>query len=385
MNYKNIASIVNTAVSNSLGVAVTVTEDLANIVEVAKAISGVTASTLKDFKNELLVGVHNEIINRIVDTKDYKIYKSAQEYGGALQRLANANFLTAQDSHLLNLQNGVSYLDGKFYGGPSLSVAIVEDTKAFKVVHSISDDDFSQKFTNAGEVAQFIGMIETNEENTIRTELAVLERKVLNKAIVEAYGAGRKVDLLTEFNAKLGRGDSTNPDYTLADIYADRKLMAYFSDFCKATIEKVNNYMLEPNKRYNDGTITTFARRNDIFNVFITDFITDTKFLGDSIDYKAPMFVSSLETINAWQNPGEDMLIALDDATSIKYGDAEDPTTIENVIGVVYDIASMGITTVRNKMTVEPVGAEGFENLHHHIANKYYVDKRFGTVVFTLD
>lgn len=388
MNYNTtdyVDILNNQVMKNSLGESVTIAEDLSNIVEVGTAVTNMTGDTLKDFKKELVVGAYNKVINRILESKTFDILKDKVEFGGALQRIMASGLLTAKESHLLNLVNGQSYLDGKFYG-LDINSKVYTDTKAFKVVHSISDDDFSQKFMTIEGVTEFIGLILTTEENTINYELAQLTKRIIIMAVCKAYDGGRKVDLLTEFNDKLGRGDSTAPDYTLSDIYADRKLMAYFSDFCKATVSKISDYMRDVNKKYNDTTVATFTPKSKIKAVFVNDFVTDIAFIGDPVDYNG-VAMPTYDTINAWQNPTDAMLPSIDDATYIKIVDDSEEgfKTYENIVGVIYDTDSMGIVNKRDKVTVEPVGTEGFTNYHHHLANNFYVDTRLGVVVFTLD
>lgn len=382
-NYRNIANIINTQImKNALGESVTVAEDLSNIVAIGKAISEMTSDTLKDYKKELCVGVHNFVINRLVEEKRFDILRNAQQFGGALQRLMASDLLTAQDSHLLNLTNGTSYLDGKFYGLP-LSAKIYPDTKAFKVVHSISDDDFAQKFTNRDDVVEYISLLVTTEKNTIEIEVAQLEKRILNMGIVEAVKGGREVHLITEFNNAIGE---TFTSYE--QIKADREILTYFSDFVKGIISELGSYMLEPNKKYNDGSVVTFTPREDVKCVLITKFDNDLEYLGTPTDYHRVDMPLSYKTVNAWQNGGTSMLIPFDKATLIKTTEASegaDHTRYENIVGVVYDSMSMGATVKADKVTVEPVGAEGFTNYHHHMAMDYYVDTRLGCVALVLD
>lgn len=390
MNYKTseIVSILNNQVmKNALGESTTIAEDLSNIVEVGKAVASMTATDLKEFKRQLVVGANNVVINRLYNAKTFDILKDEIAYGGALQRIMASGLLTAQESHLLNLVNGQSYLDGKFYG-VNVDAKIYMDTKAYKIVHSISDDDFSQRFMDASGVREFIGLILTTVENTVSIQLAELTKRIVVMAVVKAYDGGRFIPLLTEFNAKLGRGDSAKPDYTMADINSDRHLKAYFSDFCKATISKIEDYMKDINKKYNDATVVTFTPADKLKLVMINDFASDIKFIGDPVDFNK-VDMPTYETINAWQNPTDEMLPSLEDATYIKVADASVEggyKEYENVVAVLFDKDSMGITIKRErKTTIEYVGSEGFTNYHTHMANNYFIDTRLGVVVFTLD
>lgn len=384
MNYKNIATILNSEIMvNALGASVTVAEDLSNVVELGTKISALTADQLKNYKKSLVVGVYNYFINRLYESKRFDILKDTISYGGALQRIMSSGLLTAQDSHLLNLINGQSYLDGKFYG-LSTDSTVYEDTKAFKVVYSISDDEFAQNFTNAADTAQYIGLLMTTVENTVNIEVAQLEKRILLVLMSQAYTGGRRIRLLTEFNKKLGL--TSTDAYSMDDIRQDRDLMAYFSDFCKSVFARITDYLTEINKKYNDGTVTTFTPKSDIKSVFITEFATDIEYLGNPRDYNAPD-MPAFETVSAWQNTTTSMLPELNAASSFKIaqGEDEEPITYSHIVGTIYDRQGAGITIRANKVTLEPVGSEGFTNHHLHLISNYFCDGRLSAVIFTLD
>lgn len=380
MNYTNIASILNNAImKNFVGNTTTIAENLGNIVELGTLVSDLTADQMKSFNNDLIVGVHNYVISRLYESKRFRILKDAQEYGGAIQRIMATDNFVAQDSHLLNLvsDGSTSYFDGKYYG-MSLSSRVYTDTKAFKVVHSVSDDTISQLFTTAQGVADYFGLLEETEKNTITMELEALEKAVINKAIVETIADGRVINLLTAFNTYVGQS------YTLTQIRANRDLVAYFGSFCKSLLAQLVDYIKSPSKKYNDGTVLTFSPANKIEVELLTQFATDIEYIGNPIEPN-PAVMVSFDTIPAWQNAGTDMLPSLAIASTITTTNGSTTSSVDNVVGFIYDVDGLGITTKRNKIGVEPVGAESFTNYHHHIANNYFVDKRLPSVALVLE
>ena len=377
MTYKQIATVLNNSImKNYLGEDTTIAEDLSNIVEVGNLISTMTSDDLKTFQKQLVVGVRNEVISRLYKTSDYGIIKDTIQYGGALQRITAVGNYSTQDSHILNLVNGESYLDGKYYG-TGIDSKIYTSVKAFKVVHSISEDNFSQMFMDSYSVAQFIGLIAETEINTINANMQALQDRLIMMGITTSYDSGRKIQLLNEFNKKTGA------TRTLADIYADRELTAYFSDFCKEVIFRLLDYVKRQNKKYNDGTVLTFCPTDKAKVILNTEFAGDIKFIGDAIDYNVPE-IASYMTSPAWQNSTDKILPSITDTSKIvtTEGGSKEYT---NIVGFVYDSDSMGITNKLDKVTSEYVGTEGFTNLHHHCVANYYIDNRFTGVVLTLD
>ena len=375
MTNKQISTYLNNAIlPNMLGEnTAPVAEDLSNYIELGTKLSTLSADTLKDFKKRLAVQISNEVITRTLEKKYFKMYKTRARYQGALQRIVASSLLQTQDSHIINLVNGKSYIDGKYYGADIDSV-LYTDVDSFKVPYSISDDDWALFFTSIDDMKRVMGIIYNAEETTITSYLNALQKRLYMAVIENCHDNNRKVPLLTTFNAKTGG------TYTLEQIYADRKLFAYFSDFVKSVVEKLQNYIADVNKRYNDGTVTTFTPKENIELVMISDFISDIKNLGNPVDFSIPTL--NTDEMTCWQTTTYAMLPTLQDVSkSTLAGDK----TINNVIGIIYDIDSIGITTFLDKVTSEYVGAEGFTNYFHHMANNYFYDTRFGSVILTLD
>lgn len=386
MDYRNIATILNTAVMvNAEGVAVTVNENLSNIVDYGKAVADLSVSDLKHHTQALIVGIHNWVMARLMTENKFKLLRDAVSFGGGLQRIMASENFTAQESHLLNLAANTNYHDGKYYG-LSMSARVYTETDTFKVVHSVAEDFERTMFDNAEDVARWFGLVEVTERNSIISKINALEKRIIMAVIGNANTGGRKVQLLTGFNTMCGyTGQNVK---TLADIKADRDLWAYFASYCKECIARVIDYVKEPNKKYaGDSNILTFTPTDKISVILNTQFANDIKYLANPIEFSAASIVD-YETVAAWQNPGTAILPDYATTTTIKLTDgAETPTitTISNVVGVVYDVEGAGITIAADKVTTEIVGAEGFINLHHHCAARYYVDDRLASVIFTLD
>lgn len=389
MTYQQLASILNNEVlPNSIGDATVIAENLSNIVELGTAISDLTSDQLKDFQKRLVVGVYNWVLNREVEVGTFDLLRDAVEYGGGLQRLMSQGMLTAQDSHLLNLVNGTDYTDGHYYGVDP-SAAVYTETKAFKIPYSISDDNFSQMFMNAEDTAKLVGMIEMTSRNTIRYEMYQLEKRIINRLIIAAVDNNRYIGLVTSFNNKiLGIASSSDPGWkTYADILADRDLCAYFYSFVKEVVMRLRDAMMEVNTRYNDSTVQTFAPKEDIKMVGISEFFNNSKFLSAPIEFNPASWDIAIKTVTAWQTPGTDMLPDLDTCMTIKFVDPDTQYEVPctNVVGVIYDKYGAGVTIKRQKATIQEVGSEGFRTIFNHVAANYYCDTRLSSVVLTLD
>ena len=393
LSYKNIANIINNQImKNATGdnEGTVIAEDLSNLVEVAKVINASSVPDMRNALNNLVVGVHNYVMARMIETKEFKMLRDAVAYGGGIQRIMASGLFTAKESHLLSLTSGVNYHDGQFYG-LTPSSALVEETKTFKVVVSVADDFYSTWFTDAQKLSDWLNLVAVTEENTIRMEIAELEKRVIVKVVSEAMKDGRKVELLTMFNTMEGRTTEgvatlTNANkWTLSELKKYREEWAYFASFCKEVMARLVDYIKSPNRKYNDGSTLTYAPSSKIGVCLLSQFASDIKYLANPIEFN-PASIVDFETVATWQNLGVGMLPDYDDTAAITIKPASEGSNIvySNVVGVIYDIDGCGVTTVKNKTTYEDVGSEGFANLHHHLANKYYVDPRLASVAIVL-
>lgn len=381
MTDKQISTYLNGAVkSNMLGEnTVPLAEDMSNYIEFGTSISSLAVSMLEDFKQNIAVQIRNDVIERVLARKDFKMFKDSIVYGGALQRIMSAGTIATQDSHLLNLQSGTDYMDGKYYGA-NIDAKIYTSIDSFKVCYSISDDDWRLAFSDAAEMRKVISLIYNAEQTTITAYLNALVKRIYIAMIENCSTNNREVKLLTIFNDETGGNPTTGSDYTLAEIFGDRKLLAYFSDFVKRVIAELKVYTSELNKRYNDGTVEQFIPMSDIETVMISKFFNQIRFGGNPIDYSAPEL--NISEISCWQSTNDAMLPTLNDVCLIKL----DSGDIDNVVGIIYDsVGACGIENVADKVTSQYIGSEGFTNYYHHMSNRYYVDTRFGSVILTLN
>lgn len=380
--YKDISTIWNNSIKQNEECenATLLAEDLSNLVDAGNYASNSVG--LKHHYRNIIVGIHNFVLNRMLEENRFNLLRTAEEFGGGLQRIMASDNFTPQESHLLNLVSGVNYHDGKYYG-LSASAKVFLKTETFKVVHSKAEDFEATMFTTSEELANWFGLVAVTERNTIIQTLSALEKRIINRIIVSCEEATtpRVVKLITLFNTMIGATSSTAE--TLATLKADREKWAYFASFCKEVIARLIDYVREPNKKYNDGSVLTYTPPTKTEIVLITEFATDIKYLANPIEF-TPAEIVSYKTVPWWQGGGTSFLPDYSITSSIVVPDGEETTTYSNIVGVIYDIDGAGIEVKNDKVTVEPVGSEGFTNYHHHIANRYYIDERLASVVLEL-
>ncbi|MBO7132403.1 hypothetical protein J6V85_04100 [Candidatus Saccharibacteria bacterium] len=396
-----IATMLNTVIipnyfgeGKSGDTPITITEDLRNIVDLGKALSDLSVNDLENFKGDLVVGVLDTYTDarefKSDDEASYGLFVSSEEYGGAIQRV-KCKLLSATDSNLLALvdasNSGPDYTDGKFYGVP-VDAKIYTKMDSFRVKFSISNNELKKSFTSAAGVARLIAMIEVTVINTIALQLNATARGVLRELILQAYTGGREVKLLTMYNTIFGF-TSSDPGYVDISNWNQNET---FKIWCQSTILKLRKGIADYNEKYNDGTVETFTPEADSRAIFLSDFATDMDVaLGSVYHTELVKGLDEYRTINFWQNGTTELVPviksgSLHDQIVEKVADSGDAqvTTINHVVGLLFDRFSAFVTYELTSMRVKRVEEEDFSTYFRDYTRRYCVDTRNTNVILTL-
>ena len=388
MLYSQIATLINTVIVPNLfgqgesgGSAITIAGDLRNVGDVGTALASLSADDLKDYMSNFAVGV----FDTYVDTRSYKdetydLFFSDIEYGGALQRV-KAKLYSASDTNILTLASandpvsGASapdYTDGKYYGGVWDSKIYTKDI-GFKIKYSISTTMFKKSFTSAEGVAKLVALIEATVDNSLRLEL---------------NGGSRVIPLITTYNTQMGY-TSSDPGYVSLSSWSTD---VTFKLWVQTLMLELRKYITDYNEKYNDGTVPTFTPEEDARCVLLTEFAAqlDTA-LGSVYHTEMVSGVGKYRTINFWQNSTPDMLPVIASGSlhdQVKEtetdGAGTKTTTIDHVVGLIYDKYSAFMTNKLEKTTTKYVPEEDFTTFFMHNVKSLAIDSRNTAVILTL-
>lgn len=400
MNLKQISTLINETIVPNLfgqgeddGTAITIAEDLRNVVDVGTALADLSADECKDYLNAFATGV----ISNYFDTRSYKdesydFYVSAQEFGGMVQRVkakllnaTSAATLTLASANDPNVVDAPDYTDGKYYG-TNYSIKLYSKDSIFRVKHSVSVTMFKKSFTNAADVEGLVAMIEGNVENTIRLELNGVARGLIIKMIQSAYTGNRKVDLITKYNTLFGYSSSDAGFVTISNWKQDTN----FKLWCEEVIIQLRKYITDYNEKYNDGTVPTFTPEDDARTILLSEFATALDFAQSSVYHQEMTSIGgNYRTINFWQNSTADLLPqigsgSLHDQVKVQTGD-ENTVTVDHVVGLIYDRFTAFYTTKLKETRTKYVAEEGFTTFFHDEALQEALDERNTAVILTLN
>ena len=379
MKLTQIATLLNeTLVPNFLGEGTTISEDLSNVVELGTAMADLDGDEVKNFAGDFIVGVARNLFDtRRYTGETYGLMNDAREYGGVIQRV-KAKLLGATDSPIWTLESGQDYFDGKYYGIET-DVKIYSKDTAFQVKNSIPTEMFKQYFTSADGVREFIAMIESTVDNTITLELNALAKTTLQQMIATS-SADRSIALLDLYNTRAGLSGA---DALTAD---DALHNAPFLRWAAETIIRLRDLTQDYNEKYNDGSVPTFTPADDLRVTLLSEFARALEFNMEADTFHNDLVsVGQYNTINFWQNASTDMLPTLGTTAEVKTNIGEaSPVTVSNVVGVIYDRYTAGLTARLDKITAQYIANGDYTTYLHHIANSRFIDTRNTALVLRL-
>ena len=280
-----------------------IAENLDGIVDVGKKLNDLTGPEFMDYMKKIAVG----IVRTYFDAKRYEaptfgMIMDEIAFGGAIQRV-KAKRMKMQNSHALSLvsiyddPSAPSYLDGHYYG-PALDAKIYTEDTTGKIVSSVSEEKARKMVTSKEGWIELMDLYQATAENTLADDLAELSKSILRKLAVNANAGGRRINLIPYFNTKFGlTGDDA---VTLENWEANET----FKLFCQKLIVRLKKAMREYNRRFNDGSVETFTKEEDIRVLLLNDFALALDFAQSSVYHKELTSIGNYETLEFWQNPG---------------------------------------------------------------------------------
>ena len=90
-------------------------------------------------------------------------------------------------------------------------------------------------------------------------------------------------------------------------------------------------------------------------------------------------------TLPFWQNQSDSLLPSLGVTAEVKTHVGEgDPVTVSNVVGLIYDRYTAGITARLDKITAGYIPKGDFTTYFHHIATSRFIDTRNSAIILSL-
>lgn len=394
MTLKQISEALNASIVPAImGDDYTVNPDLSNIVDLGTKISAMTADQFKSYFNDFAAAVKTYVDTRGYSPENLPLFVDSQEYGGILQSI-KSDFVETRGSNLYSLVDGQYYNDVNKYFGTRFDNKIFEKDVTYGYAKSIPNTMYKKAFMSADGVTQLVANIETMLENSIRRDISALEHNLLGSLALN----GKKVDLVTIYNAMLTNGNVAQSAISgtsgtesvalttgkMVEVTSDNCIYnKYFMQWAFETISNIVSAARFANKKYNDGTVSTWVTKEESILIFNSIFrnraqamklmdpdgatVYDTPFWNAQTDTPVPTVANSTHVIYT-----DDGLV-----TGNK--------SLDYVVGIYYDRRAVGYTTTPISPRTSYNADGDFYNHFRDFNARYWVDTRNTAIVFTLN
>lgn len=376
MNTEQIYGLVNSVVSQGIGHSAITAVDTSSLVSLGDVVLSSSTNT-EAFLNTLAQRIGKTIIRyRMYRNKLADMVVDDFTFGAIVQKV-RVKMPEAETDQAYGLTDGTA-VDHYVVAKPDITQKIFVTRTPYQYKLTIQQELLKEAFLSADAMGAFISAIFGELRNAIEKGLEELGRTCLGAAVCETYGTSREIKLVTEYNTI-----AATP-ITAADALDD----VAFMEWAGTRIAEIYDEMQDMSELFNDGSIPTFSPAEDI------KFKLHAKFARKfQRAYQADVFNKNLvnlpayNSLNYWQDQQNT------DKMSVKQ-DRPDPntpgstitTTVNNVVGIMYDKDALGTYKKDEVAATTPLNAAGlYYNTFYHEKQLWFMDKSENIVIFTLN
>lgn len=397
MTLTQIATLLNETIDPAImGEDFSVNPDLSNVVDIGTKIGDMTAEKFKTYLGKFVAGVAKTYFDlRSYSPEKLPMFIDSQMYGGVVQSV-KADFTTITDSRIYNLVTGEEYNDVNKYFGTETDNKVYEKDVAYRIVKSIPKSMYNKMFTSKESITDLVALVEQSIDRTVNRESSALEHNLLAQLGVQ----GVKIDLVTSYNnmlatGKVGQGQTVGTFGDGAVDVIEGQQIPVTSENCiynKAfmhwatmVIKTVKESAKFANKKYNDGTVSTWLDSSDSITVLNTSFESALNLIKGNTLHKDEIDLGEYRTTPFWNAQPDALIPTVNNSTHIIYREDNEDKSIDNVVGMVYDRYSVGYTVTPIPARTSYNADGDFVNLFIDVNNKYFTDTRNTAIIFTLN
>lgn len=309
------------------------------------------------------------------------------EWGGFVER-AYINLAEIIDDPRLNLVNGTSYDDHKYYA-PNVQAKIFQEAKGILTPYSITEDMLKTAFTGWDQMEKFLGGIRANALRTQEAGINSMKHMLVQCGIGISVGATQTaIHLLTDAIAEGIVASGT----TAPEALNDPDFLAY----ALMVIANTRDNMKVLSTAYNNGAIPTNAYSDeDTKLILLNRFEKACKFmLKSKVFNKDELSIGTYDRTAAWQGHDNGSgKFGLQTVSTVKIAaDANDKLGLgtsafsqDYVIGFAFDRLALGLCPFNRKVTSSYTAITDHWNTYHHLFCNSLLDPNYGMVAFVVD
>lgn len=384
MQVKQVYTLLNDVVKETMGESAVVQEDLTGLVELGDTITN--AIGYDKYVKSLVNHIGRVIfVNRAYAGGVPSVLMDGWEFGSILEKVSG-DLPESQENESWELQDGSSY-DQDIFVAPKVEAKFFNKLVTFEVQMSFTEKQVKQSFSSAEQLNAFLSMIYNEVEKAMTVNIDNLIMRTINNMIAETvyddYGNNshsasshvKAVNLLYEYNQLAGTSLTAKVAIKTPEFlrYASYRIKLY-----AGRLQKIS-------RLFNCGGKARFTPREMMHIVLLDEFDA-----GASVYLQSDTFHDELvklpqaESVAFWQGSGTSY--DFDDVSKI-YIKKSDGTavTVGGVIGCIFDRDALGVCNRDRRVTTHYNAKAEFFNNFYKFDAQYFNDLNENCVVFFME
>lgn len=387
MTKQQVYTFLNEALTETIGEANVLTEDLTNIVDMGDEVFN--ANAVDAYCKAIINKVGKTVFNdRKYSGRAPQLMRDAWEYGSILEKI-RIELPESSENESWELQNGAVYSNEMFYQ-PSVSAKFFNKGITFEVDMSFTDKQIKQSFANATSANSFLSAIQTAIDNRLTLDFDNLIMRTINNMTAEtindeattlgqnyANGSGvRAVNLLYLYNQTIPEADALTASEAITD--------AGFLKFAGYTMGLYADNMTTMSTLFNMGGTNKFTSADNRRVVMLSPF-----YRAVSVYLQSDTFHDELVSVNAlnadvvpyWQGSGTDFAFGNVSKIDVKTSEGNS-VSVGGVLAVMFDKDACAVANVDRRVTMSVNAKAEFRNSYYKADAQYMNDANENFVVF---
>ena len=375
MEIKQVYQFVNDAVTETIGTAAVLEEDLSNVVDIGTAIFN--GSAFDAFVKSLV----NHIGKVIFVIRPYRgsapsVLMDAWEYGSVVEKI-HSEMPVAVENDSWDLVDGQSY-DPHIFHKPVAEAKFFNKMTTFEIEASITEMQVKQSFSSATQLNAFVSMIfnEIDKAMTVRNDALIM--RTINNMIAETAKGGnanRAVNLLTMYNRQVGPATPL----TAAKAIYDKE----FIRFAAYQIALYTDRMTRMSTLFNGGGKQRFTPKDLQHIVMLSEFASaaDVYLQSDTFHDEYTRLVKA-ERVPFWQGSGTNYGFDSTSAINVVPASGGAAQEVSGILGVIFDRDALGVMNNNQRVTTQWNAKAEFTNYFYKKDARYFNDLNENFVFF---
>lgn len=344
--------------------------------DVGTTLENMTADDFKSFNEKFALGVIKTYFDTRRWSKTLDIMTDSQTYEG-IKQYVKATLLDADDVSIVSLVNGRDYND-RVYRDLDTKTKIYTKDYGYRFTWSVPQTELHFMFSNAESASGYTSLIESTVANSwdrvkwntqLSTVVGLIVRCLSNST-------AKVVPLVTLYNQATGENLTPGPT-AMKDV-----------NFKRWFIEQVANlrsYIMDISTKYNNEGAQSFTPYEDTRVTLLTAIHNSLRNISTFEMIGSDLTLGTYNTVNNWQSTGTALLPSLATVSQIVDRSGDSPVTYSNIVGVIYDTYSCGMTLKCQKVTSDYVAGGDFTNFFSHFIGQSFINEFNNAVVLTLN